>query len=65
MNVEGAGIKRAVWSNWVNYFLVLFICTVELAACDVRRVGVNDMSHRPSDMLRLSVRMIFLFLSNT
>ena len=46
-------------------FLVLFICTMTLAACADGQVNVSGMSHRPSDIFHLPVRMMFLFLSNT
>ena len=65
MNVEGAGLKYSARRNWANYFLVLFIYTMALAAFAGGRVGVSGMSHRPSDMLRLPDRMMFLFFSNT
>ena len=61
MNVEGAGIKHSAWMNWDNYFLVLFIRTMTLAACAGGKVGVSGMSHRKSDMLRLLVRMMLFF----
>ena len=65
MNVEGVGLKHAACRNWANYFLVLFIYTMVLAYCAGVQVGVSGISHRPSDMLNFTVRMIFLFLSNT
>ena len=63
-NVEGAGLKHAVWRDWANYFLVLFICTMTLAACACGRIGVSGMFHRPYDMLRLPVIIMSLFFSN-
>ena len=62
MNVEGAGIKLATWRNWENYFLVFFICTMALATYAGGRVGVSGMSHIPSDILRLPVRMVFFLI---
>ena len=46
MNVEGAGLKYSAWRNRANSCLVLFICTMPLAACDGGRVGVSGMSNR-------------------
>ena len=65
MNVEGVGLKHAAWRNWANSFLVLFIWTVAFDACGGGRVGISEVSHRSSDMLRLTFRMMFLFFSNT
>ena len=65
MNVEDVALTHAAWRNWANYFLDLFICTMALPACACGQVGGSEMSHSPSDMLRLPVRMMFLFLSNT
>ena len=61
MNVEGTGLKHAAWSKWANYFLVLFIWTIALAAFYGLLVGVSGMSHIPSDMLRLHARTMFYF----
>ena len=61
MNIEGVGLKNAAWRNWANYFLVLFICTMALSTCVGGQVGVIGVSHRPSDMLRLPVRIMFFF----
>ena len=61
MNIEGVGLKNAAWRNWANYLLVLFFYTMALAACVGGRVGVSGVSHRPSDMLRLPVRMVFFW----
>ena len=49
MNVEGAGIKHAVWRNWNNPFLVLLIWTISLSACGGLLGDVSGMSHRPYD----------------
>ena len=63
-NVEGEGLNHAAWRNWANYVLVLFICTMTLAACACGRIGVSGMFHRPYDMLRLPVIIMSLFFSN-
>ena len=65
MNITSAGLKHAAWRNWANYVLVFFVCTMELAACAGVRVGISGMYHWPSDMFCLTVRMMFLFFSNT
>ena len=65
MNVEGEGLKHVAWRNWDNYFLVFFIWTNSLSACDGLLGGVSGMNHRSSDFFHLPVRIRFLFLSNT
>ena len=59
MNVEGARLKHASWRNWGNYFLVLFVWKIVLAACDGLIGGVCGISHRASDLLCLPVRIVF------
>ena len=65
MNVEGTVLKHAAWRDWANYFLVLFIWTIPLTACDVGLVGVSGVYHRQFDTLCLPVRMMLLFFSKT
>ena len=65
INFEGEGLKHAAWRNWDNYVLVLFIWTISLSACDCELVGISGMSHRASDMLRLTFIIMFLFFSKT
>ena len=44
-----------------NYLLVLFICTIGLSPCDGWLGVVSGMSHRPSDLLVLPVRIVFYY----
>ena len=64
INVEGVGLKHVSWRNYANYFLVLFIWTMELSARAGWRVSASEMSHRPYYMLRLPMRIYLLFSSD-
>ena len=55
MNAEGTELKNVAWRNRSNYFLVLFIWKIALAACDDVLVSGSGISHIPYGMLCLPV----------